>query len=116
MLKYFNDENIFKNQVIFRLTVNFAVRTSVLQSNLFITDTKGTKSSVCIRELRNCLKFHSFGTMQASVIQKISIQWIVQLVSQILICWIVIYPVDSAIQCLNNLGQNYIHDRVVSIL
>ena len=35
----------------------------------------------------------------------IFIQWIVQLVSQILIHWIVIYPVDSAIQRLNNRGQ-----------
>ena len=33
------------------------------------------------------------------------IHWIVQLVSLILNCWIVIYPVDSAIQCLNNRGQ-----------
>ena len=34
-----------------------------------------------------------------------SIHWIVQLVSLILIHWIVIYPVDSAIQLLNNWGQ-----------
>ena len=34
-----------------------------------------------------------------------SIQWKVQLVSLILIHWIVIYPVDSAIQLLNNLVQ-----------
>ena len=40
-------------------------------SNLFITDTKGTNLSVCIREIRNCLKFDSFGTMQAPVIQKV---------------------------------------------
>ena len=32
------------------------------------------------------------------------IQWIAQLVSLILIRWIVIYPVDSAIQRLNNRG------------
>ena len=30
-----------------------------------------------------------------------------QLVSLILIHWIVIYPLDSAIQRLNNRGQNY---------
>ena len=33
-----------------------------------------------------------------------TIQRITQLVSQILIHWIVIYPVDSAIQLLNNWG------------
>ena len=32
-------------------------------------------------------------------------QWIVQLAFPILILWIVIYPVDSAIQPLNNRGQ-----------
>ena len=32
-------------------------------------------------------------------------QWIGQLVSLILIRWIVIYPVDSTIQRLNNWGQ-----------
>ena len=36
-----------------------------------------------------------------------SIQWISQLVSLILIHWIGIYPVDSAIQRLNNLGQAF---------
>ena len=35
----------------------------------------------------------------------ISIQWITQLVSQILVHWIVIYQVDSAIRHLNNQGQ-----------
>ena len=35
----------------------------------------------------------------------ITIHWIAQLVSRILIHWIVIYPVDSAIQRLNNCGQ-----------
>ena len=35
---------------------------------------------------------------------QISIQWIVQSVFLILICWIVIYPMDSAIQRLNNRG------------
>ena len=34
-------------------------------------------------------------------------QWITQLVSQILIHWIVIYPVDSAIQRLRNRGQEW---------
>ena len=33
-----------------------------------------------------------------------AIHWIVQLVSLILIRWVVIYQVDSAIQRLNNLG------------
>ena len=37
-----------------------------------------------------------------SAIHRIKIQWITQLVSQILIRWIVIYPVDSAIQRLND--------------
>ena len=35
---------------------------------------------------------------------QISIQWILQLVSSIVIRWIAIYPVDSAIQRLNNRG------------
>ena len=34
-----------------------------------------------------------------------AIHWITQLVSIILIRWIAIYPVDSAIQFLNNWGQ-----------
>ena len=34
-------------------------------------------------------------------------QWIVQLVFLILIHWIVIYPMDSAIQLLNNWGQKF---------
>ena len=34
-----------------------------------------------------------------------AIYWIMQLVSLILIRWIVIYPMDSAIQRLNNSGQ-----------
>ena len=38
----------------------------------------------------------------------ISIQWIVQSVFLILIHWIVIYPMDSAIQRLNNRGQVFI--------
>ena len=32
--------------------------------------------------------------------------WIAQLVFQILIHWIVIYPLDSAIHLFNNLGQD----------
>ena len=44
---------------------------------------------------------------QAPVVQKVdsAIQWIVQLVSLILIHWIETYPVDSAIHLLNNWGQ-----------
>ena len=40
----------------------------------------------------------------APVVQKLdnAIHWIAQLVSVTLNRWIVIYPVDSAIQCLNN--------------
>ena len=37
----------------------------------------------------------------------ITIHWIAQLVSPTLICWIAIYPVDSAVQLLNNQGQEY---------
>ena len=42
----------------------------------------------------------------APTVQKVdsAIQWIVQLVSLILMHWIVIYPMDSAIQLLNNWG------------
>ena len=42
----------------------------------------------------------------APTVQKVdsAIQWIVQLVSLILVHWIVIYPMDSAIQLLNNWG------------
>ena len=42
----------------------------------------------------------------APTVQKVdsAIQWIVQLVSLILIHWIVIYPMDSGIQLLNNWG------------
>ena len=36
---------------------------------------------------------------------QITIHWITQLVSLILIRWIVIYPVDSSIQSLNNRGE-----------
>ena len=42
----------------------------------------------------------------APTVQKVdsAIQWIVQLVSLILIYWTEIYPMDSAIQLLNNWG------------
>ena len=42
----------------------------------------------------------------APTVQKVdsAIQWIVQLVSLILIYWIKIYPMDSGIQLLNNWG------------
>ena len=45
---------------------------------------------------------------QAPVVQKLdsAIHWITQLVLLVFIRWIVIYPVDSAIHCLNNWGQN----------
>ena len=36
---------------------------------------------------------------------QISIQWLVQMVSLILIFWLVIYPVDSPVQLWNNWGQ-----------
>ena len=57
---------------------------------------------------------HLKGKGLAPVVQKVDnpihqinnyhILWIVQLVSLVLIRWIVIYPVDSAIQLLNNWG------------
>ena len=42
-----------------------------------------------------------------SVVRKVdsAIHWMAQLVSLILIRWIVIYPVNSTIQLLNNRGQ-----------
>ena len=48
----------------------------------------------------------SFDKDQAPVVQKVdsAIHWITQLVFVILIHWIVIHPVDSAIQLLNNWG------------
>ena len=48
---------------------------------------------------------------QASVVQKVdsTIHWITQLVSLTLVRWIVIYPVDSVIQLLNNWG---LKDRI----
>ena len=48
---------------------------------------------------------------------EISIQWIGQLVSLIFIHWIVIYPVDSAIQLLNNWCQvNYFNSLTSSFV
>ena len=44
---------------------------------------------------------------------QMTIQWITQLVFIILIHWIAIYPVDSAIQLLNNRGQEYIRLRLI---
>ena len=46
----------------------------------------------------------------------ISVQWIMQLVSLILIRWIVIYLVDSPIRRLNNRGQqtSTIHARFLT--
>ena len=51
------DKNMFKNQVIFIRPLPLLLGFLCYRlSNLFITDTKGTKSSVCIREVRNCVK------------------------------------------------------------
>ena len=51
---------------------------------------------------------HSLLTLpyQALVVQKVvsTIHWIMQLFFVLLVRWIVIYPVDSAIQRLNNRG------------
>ena len=48
----------------------------------------------------------SFDKDQVPVVQKVDsvIHWITQLVFLILIHWIAIHPVDSAIQLLNNRG------------
>ena len=45
---------------------------------------------------------------QAPVVQTLdsAIHWITQLVLLVFICWIVIYPVDSAIHRLNDWGQS----------
>ena len=45
-----------------------------------------------------------------SVVRKVdsAIHWMAQLVSLILIRWIVIYPVNSAIRRLNNRGLEFI--------
>ena len=40
-------------------------------------------------------------------------KWIMQLVPLILIRWIEIYLVDSAIQCLNNWGLHYCRSHVI---
>ena len=53
--------------------------------------------------------FHSLLTLpyQAPVVQKVvrTIHWIMQLDCLTLIRWIAIYPMDTAIQRLNNWGQ-----------
>ena len=53
----------------------------------------------------------------ALFIGQMTIQWITQLVFIILIHWIAIYPVDSAIQLLHKrgqeLGQEYIRSRLI---
>ena len=63
---------------------------------------------------RRMLDYHftiyaSYPILLALVAQKVdsTIHWIAQLVSLTLIHWIVIYPVDSAIQLLNNWGLHY---------
>jgi len=57
---------------------------------------------------QHCLLFprsQSFKSWIALSTGWITIQWITQLVSLTLIHWMVIYPVDSATQLLNNQGQ-----------
>ena len=58
---------------------------------------------------RRMLDYHftiyaTYPILLAPVVQKVAstIQWITQLVSLTLVHWIVIYPVDSAIQLLSN--------------
>ena len=43
---------------------------------------------------------------------QISLQWLVQMVSLILISWLVIYPVDSPVQLWNNRGQVRVAQKV----
>ena len=72
-----------------------------------------SKSQDCCVNFKPISKFcflHKIArTSQADILHltpvvQISIQWIVQLVSLILIHWIVIYPMDNAIQLLDNWG------------
>ena len=63
---------------------------------------------------RRMLDYHftiyaTYPILLALVAQKVdsTIHWIAQLVFLTLIHWIVIYPVDSAIQLLNNWGLHY---------
>ena len=63
---------------------------------------------------RRMLDYHftiyaTYPILLVPVVQKVdsTIHWIAQLVSLTLIHWIVIYPVDSAIQLLNNWGLHY---------
>ena len=56
--------------------------------------------------LRETIKFQAqvFKRWIGPSIKEISINWILQLVNFLLIHWIVIYAVDSAIHLLNNSG------------
>ena len=65
------------------------------------------------KEVHNSLVFTGVNHL-ALVVQKMdrAIHWIAQLVSQILIRWIVTCPVDSAIQRLNNPGLIIKHDQI----
>ena len=63
---------------------------------------------------RRMLDYHftiyaTYPILLVPVVQKVdsTIHWIAQLVFLTLIHWIVIYPVDSAIQLLNNWGLHY---------
>ena len=66
-------------------------------------------------EFSSPVERNSFVLDLAPVVQKVDnaihwinlypVEWIAQLVSLILICWIVIYLVDSAIQRFNNPGR-----------
>ena len=51
-------------------------------------------------------------SVQVSIVKKldnaISIQWIMLLVSLIVIRWKVIYPFDSALELLNNRGEKFL--------
>ena len=47
---------------------------------------------------------------------QISIQWLVQMVSLILIFWLLIYPVDSPVQLWNNWGQVPVVQKVYSAI
>ena len=63
------------------------------------------ESVVTVKRLINGRDQH-----QAPVVQMVdcAIHWLAQLVSQILIHWIEIYPVDSTIQLLNKRGVRLI--------
>ena len=59
----------------------------------------------------NNLEFVANFTNQAPVVRKVdsAIHWIVQMFVVMLILWIAIYPVDSAIQLSNNRGQPFLY-------